>query len=229
MCDWLIGTDRKFRQDDSKLMLFPVTVRRRTLSIDAAEPYNKDISARRAAYERLMQAQEPVLLRVARSLCQGDEDQAQDLAQETLLRAYVSYCEGHFAEGTNARAWMLRILTNLFIDDYHRRKRRREGISLDSLTAGGERAPEALRIPSEELPGAALLAEVLDEPLERALASLTPPLRACVILVFMEGMEYREAAQALGIPIGTVRSRLARARQLLQEKLAGYARGRKWK
>ena len=71
-------------------MLFPVTARRGPVLKRAAEPNHKDISARRAAYERLMQAQEPVLLRVARSLCQGDEDQAQDLVQETLLRAYIS-------------------------------------------------------------------------------------------------------------------------------------------
>ncbi|HLK57652.1 MAG TPA: sigma-70 family RNA polymerase sigma factor, partial [Chthonomonadaceae bacterium] len=148
-----------------------------------------------------------------------------DLAQETLLRAYIAFCEGRFEEGTNAQAWMLRIMTNLFIDEYHRRKRR-ESVGLDSLTAGGERVPESLRVPSEELPDVALLEAVLDEPLECALASLTPPLRACVILVYVEGMEYVEAARALGIPVGTVRSRLARARLQLYERLYDYARER---
>jgi len=206
-------------------MFFPVKAQRVPAQDRTAEPYNENISARRAAYERLMQAHEPALLRMARHLCGGDEDQAQDLAQETLLRAYIAFCEGRFEEGTNAQAWMLRIMTNLFIDEYHRRKRR-ESVGLDSLTAGGERVPESLRVPSEELPDVALLEAVLDEPLECALASLTPPLRACVILVYVEGMEYVEAARALGIPVGTVRSRLARARLQLYERLYDYARER---
>jgi|SRR5579884_214402 len=207
-------------------MHLPLQARRVPALGPTDAPHKEGIPARRAAYERLMQAQEPALLRMARRLCGGNEDPAQDLVQETLLRAYVSYCEGRFEEGTNARAWMLRIMTNLFIDDYHRRKRRREAVGLDSLTADGERVPESLWVPSEELPGTALMESVLDEPLECALASLTPPLRACVILVYIEGMEYTEAARALGIPVGTVRSRLARARLQLHERLYDYARER---
>jgi RNA polymerase sigma-70 factor (ECF subfamily) len=76
----------------------------------------------------------------------------------------------------------------------------------------------------QDRPEAALMATIMEEPLERALASLPEALRVCVILVDIEEMEYAEAAAALGIPIGTVRSRLSRARQQLQEQLQSYAR-----
>lgn len=78
------------------------------------------------------------------------------------------------------------------------------------------------------MPGIALLAETLDEELEAALASLPEAMRLCVVLVDMEGQDYAEAAKTLGVPIGTVRSRLSRARLQLQDLLRDYGRRKRF-
>ncbi|MBV9849444.1 MAG: sigma-70 family RNA polymerase sigma factor [Armatimonadetes bacterium] len=183
-----------------------------------------DAERRRAAFAALALQHEGDLLRAARRLCRGDADRAADLAQDALVRAYEAYRDGRFTEGSNPRPWLLRILTNLFINDYHRRRRWESGLDVDTLTSGGEAGPAQTHAPPSEIPGVALLEGVLDEELEAALAMLPAPLRACVVLVDVEGLEYAEAAAALGVPIGTVRSRLARARMRLEDLLADWAR-----
>lgn len=141
-----------------------------------------------------------------------------------LVRAYETYRAGKFREGLNVRAWFLRILTNLYINDYHRKKRHGTDIDLQTLTASGEVGPEATHAAPADVPGTRLLAETLDEDLERALATLSDGLRLCVLLVDIEGLGYVEAAEALDIPIGTVRSRLSRARFQLHAQLVEYGR-----
>ena len=180
-------------------------------------------SDRRAAFAGLARTHEANLLRTARRLCAGDEDRAQDLVQDALVRAYEAYMGGKFREGLNVRAWFLRILTNLYINDYHRRRQRAE-TDLDTLTAGGETGPETARAAPADVPGESLLAATLDESLETALATLSEGLRLCVLLVDVDGLDYAEAAQALNVPIGTVRSRLSRARFHLHAQLTEYGR-----
>lgn len=155
------------------------------------------------------------------------EDYAQDLVQETLVKGYEAYLAGRFHEGTNARAWLLRILTNLYINHYRREQKWSAGIDVDTLMARGDAGPEVLRAAASQRPEAALLEKTLDEPLERALASLPEELRLCVILVDIEEMEYVETAAFLNIPIGTVRSRLSRARILLHTLLHDYVHERR--
>lgn len=181
------------------------------------------MAERRAGFADLARTHEPSLLRAARRLCAGDDDRAQDLIQDALVRAYQAYTGGKFREGLNAQAWLLRILTNLYINDYHRRRARNE-TDLEALTAGGETGPDAARASSADVPGETLLAETLDEALEAALATLSEGLRACVLLVDLKGLDYAEAAEALDIPIGTVRSRLSRARFQLHARLVEYGR-----
>jgi RNA polymerase sigma-70 factor, ECF subfamily len=181
------------------------------------KPDPEPVAERRAAYEEIIRLCQAELLRVSRRLCSGREDQAQDLVQEALVRGYEAFLDGRFRNGTNARAWLLRILTNLFINDYRRRKRWE--------APGGVSEAEA---PGTDKPESALLDQALDERLEKALASLTPELCACVVLVDVEGWDYAEAAAALGIPIGTVRSRLSRARFQLHAKLFDYAQSKRW-
>lgn len=178
---------------------------------------------RRAAFAGLARTHEGSLLRTARRLCAGEDDRAQDLVQDALVRAYEAYAGGKFREGLNARAWFLRILTNLYINDYHRRRQRAE-TDLDALTAGGETGPETARAAPADVPGESLLAATLDESLETALATLSEGLRLCVLLVDVDGLDYAEAAQALNVPIGTVRSRLSRARFHLHAQLVDYGR-----
>jgi RNA polymerase sigma-70 factor (ECF subfamily) len=184
---------------------------------------DKVIANRRAAFTDLARVHEASLLRAARRLCAGDDDRAQDLVQDALVRAYQAYVGGKFREGLNARAWLLRILTNLYINDYHRRRHRAE-TDLDALTAGGETGPDTARAAPADIPGESLLAATLDEALETALGTLSEGLRLCVLLVDVEGLDYAEAAQALNVPVGTVRSRLSRARFQLHAQLVEYGR-----
>ena len=177
-------------------------------------------------FAELLRRHEQELRRAARRLCRGDEDRAQDLAQDALLRACDACLCGRFQEGTNTRAWFLRILTNLSINEYHQ-SRRRASFDFDVLTSGGEAGPVQTHAAPHDMPGVALLAETLDEEVEQALTLLSESLRRCVILVDLEGREYAEAAQILGVPVGTVRSRLSRARGQLCARLHSYAQERR--
>jgi len=178
----------------------------------------------RAEFSALVRRHETDLMRTALRLCRGDHDRAADLVQDTLVRAYEAYQDGRFQPGTSARPWLLRILTNLFINDYKRRQKWDAGVDVETLTASGETGPPSTHAAPADMPGFTLLAQTLDEELEQALVLLSDVLRVCVVLVDMQGLEYAEAALALGIPIGTVRSRLARARMQLQDILRDYAR-----
>ena len=178
---------------------------------------------RRIAFGTLARLHEPKLMRHALRLCRGNDDRAQDLVQDTFVRAYQAFTDGRFHEGSSAQPWLMRILTNLFINDHNRRQKWEAGVDLDTLTASGESGPAQTHAAPEDVPGIQLLAQTLDEELEMALAMLSEGLRLCVILVDMEGLEYEEAAKVLGIPIGTVRSRLARARMKLHDLLQDFA------
>lgn len=169
---------------------------------------------------------EAKLLRLARRLCSGNEDKAQDCVQNALIRGYQAYLDGKFQEGSNALAWLMRILTNEFLTDY-RRQKHIIAIDLDTLIAEGKILPEALHTARRDHPGTALLADTLDEDLERALARLKPALRLTVLLVDIDEMTYAEAACAMSIPIGTVRSRLFRAHEQLAEILQTFAEQRR--
>lgn len=177
---------------------------------------------RRTAYAGLIAQHEATLMRAAWRFCPGQQDYAQDLVQDTLVRGYEAFLDGRFQEGTNARAWLLTILTNCFLTD-NRRRRRIADIDIDTLIQEGTHGLEALQAAKPDQPDAALLAATLDEPLARALTSLSDELRLCVILVDMEELSYAEAADVLHIPVGTVRSRLFRARQQLHALLYAYA------
>lgn len=162
------------------------------------------------------QGQTASLLRLARRLTRGNEDPAQDLVQDTLIRAFEAYLRNEYDHQGNLRAYLMRILTNRFLSQ-RRRDRWDAAVDIDTLTFSGSESTENL-----------LLSELLDEPLERALATLPDGLRAAILLVDVEGLEYSEAALALGIPLGTVRSRLFRARQMLHQALLPCAVSQGW-
>jgi RNA polymerase sigma-70 factor, ECF subfamily len=155
------------------------------------------------------------LYRVARSLTGRDED-AEDLVQETYARATAAWAQ--FATGTNLRAWLFRILRNAFIDSYRR--------SRNSPIKGGfdEEFDTSATPGSEPIRGDAELERlrgVVASDIERALASLGVDARA-IILLDLEGFTETELAEALGCAVGTVKSRLARARAILRERLRDY-------
>jgi len=188
---------------------------------------NAPIEDKRKAYAEIAKQYQADLLLAARRLCKGNEDRAQDHVQDALIRGYQAFLDGRFLTGSNARAWLIRILTNSFINAYRRSQRWDAAIDVDTLTSGGEAGPASTHAPSDEIPGHSLVEQTLDDALEKALNSLSNGLRVCVILVDIEGLDYAEAAAALDIPVGTVRSRLSRARIQLHETLQEFAKDRR--
>ena len=188
--------------------------------------HTSSYETKRREFAALARTHETALVRASLRLCRGRHDRAQDLAQDTLVRAYQAYLDDRFQHGSNAWPWLLRILTNLFINDLNHRKRWEADVDLDTLTLSGNAGPAQTHAAPADVPGMDLLARTLDEELEHALALLSDSLRVCVLLTDMEGLSYEETAQALGIPIGTVRSRLARARMKLHDLLQDFAKRR---
>lgn len=151
---------------------------------------------------------------------------AEDLLQETYLKAYAHY-DG-FTEGTNLKAWLFRILKNAFINGYRRMK---AGPKEIDLGAGGDEALDAARSKAPEggkdrTPEEGLLAATLDRGVSEALAALPEDFRLVVELVDLQDFSYREVADILEVPLGTVMSRLYRGRRLLESALLDYGRRR---
>ncbi len=149
-----------------------------------------------------------------------DSDDAKDLLQDTYLKAYRFI--DSFQKGTNAKAWLFRILKNSFINDY--RKKSKEPSKVDYQEVESFYNSEDVdRQITPDLRVEALQDMIGDE-ISVALNSLDVDFRTVIILCDLEGFKYEEMAKILDIPIGTVRSRLHRARNLLKEKLSEYAR-----
>ena len=153
-----------------------------------------------------------------------NERDAEDLVQDTLLRAYQYF--GKFEPGTNCKAWLFKVLTNLFINRYHA-KRRDQQMLLSAAAAADETATHD--IVSHEVshaardPESAVAARVLSGDVVRALEALPPEFRLPVLLCDVEDFSYKEIAEIMECPVGTVMSRLFRARRLLQRSLHEYA------
>jgi RNA polymerase sigma-70 factor (ECF subfamily) len=150
-----------------------------------------------------------------------DERDAEDLVQDTYVRALRF--QDRFEPGTNMRAWLLRILTNTFINRYRRRQKERQ--LADQLEAGPDQeallsthAQAQLRDPEKQLQ-----IGILREELARAVDELPDEFRVAVVLADVYGFSYKEIASVLDCPIGTVMSRLHRARRALQARLMDQA------
>lgn len=177
-------------------------------------------AAHRAAFEAEALPHLDRLHRTALRLVRRPEDAA-DMVQETYLRAYRTFAG--FRPGTNSRAWLFTILYSVFVNLHHKHRRSPRESSLAELE---ERFETALVGPDWEAPFAALDNAGTwgtGREVDAALAALTAEFRAVVVLVDLEGLSYEEAAAALGCPVGTVRSRLARGRKLLAARLWDYA------
>ncbi|HYG18132.1 MAG TPA: sigma-70 family RNA polymerase sigma factor [Ohtaekwangia sp.] len=149
-----------------------------------------------------------------------DSDDAKDLLQDTYLKAFRFI--DSFQKGTNAKAWLFRILKNSFINDY--RKKSKEPSKVDYQEVESYYNSEDVdRQITPDLRVEALKDMIGDE-ISNALNALDVDFRTVIILCDLEGFKYEEMAKILDIPIGTVRSRLHRARNLLKEKLSTYAK-----
>ena len=143
---------------------------------------------------------------------------AEDLVQETLLRAYSAW--DHFRSGTNCRAWLLRILVNNYINLYRKNVKERRLDQIPDPMICPQRARAARD------PEGTLFDQLLGDEVTTAMAALPKEYREVVLLADVRGLSYREVADELGCPLGTVMSRLHRARRQLQTILAPYARER---
>lgn len=148
-----------------------------------------------------------------------DEDAAKDLVQDSYLKAYRFFHS--FQKGTNAKAWMFRILKNSFINDY--RKKSKEPNKVDYQDVETYYNSEDVNVQITTDLRVEAVSEMLGDEITNALNALDVDFRTVIILCDLEGFTYDEMSKILNIPIGTVRSRLHRARVLLKEKLKSYA------
>ncbi|HOA99634.1 MAG TPA: sigma-70 family RNA polymerase sigma factor [Candidatus Atribacteria bacterium] len=171
-------------------------------------------------FQELLNPELGALFRTALRMTRNRED-AEDLVQETVTKAFAAF--DRFEKGTNFRAWIFRILTNTFINNYYRVRDRQKLPSLDEMEEESFFQPIAEGITPEE----ALLNTLTKEDILKAIEDLPVEFRAVVVLVLVEGFSYKEAAEILDIPIGTVMSRLWRGRRLLQKSLWEYSSTRR--
>jgi RNA polymerase sigma-70 factor, ECF subfamily len=152
----------------------------------------------------------------------GNELDADDLLQETYLRAFRFFHK--FEKGTNCKAWLFRIMKNLFINNYRKNQKSPGKVDYEEIENFFE------NIKSEKLDSSDLqekvFANLLDDHVTIALNSLQDDFKTVIILCDLEGLSYEEIAEFVQCPIGTVRSRLHRARKLLAQKLYKYAKSK---
>jgi RNA polymerase sigma-70 factor (ECF subfamily) len=150
----------------------------------------------------------------------GDVQEAEDLVQETYERAFQAWRQ--LKDPAHCRAWLYQIMRNLFIDAYRRKRSMPELVVIEGGREAEEEALSAYVVGLEEVVSRRLSGEEIS----RALALLPEELRTALILCDIEGFTYPEIAQIMGCPLGTVRSRIARARQKLLSKLRAHAEAR---
>lgn len=149
---------------------------------------------------------------------------AEDLVQETFTKAFANFHQ--FRAGTNLRAWLYRILTNTFINNYRKKQREPRQETTDEikdwqLAAAAKHTSTGMRSAETEV-----LDQLPDSDIKQALARLPEDFQEVIYLVDIEGYAYKEVAEHMGTPLGTVMSRLHRARRQLRDMLADYGRER---
>lgn len=150
----------------------------------------------------------------------ANSDDASDLVQETYYRAYKNYHQ--FENGTNSKAWMFMILRNTFINNYRKMKREPVKVDYDEI----EEVYEHIKSDQSKSNNLDLdfYHNLLDDELSEALAKLPVKMKDVFFLCDLESYTYEEIAELVNVPIGTVRSRLYRARKILQQELFNYAK-----
>jgi len=183
---------------------------------------NEDLHQRGWDFEAAAMPYLDPLYNAAYRMARNPQD-AEDLVQETYLKAYKYYDK--FEEGTNLKAWLFKILKNTFINSYRKKQQAPPKADFADIEESFETivrddSGQQARTPEEEL-----LEKVLDEDVQHAIEELPHDYRMVVLLADLEGFSYKEIADILEIPVGTVMSRLYRGRRLLEEALLKYARG----
>ena len=151
-----------------------------------------------------------------------DPNDAEDLVQDTIVKAYRFFSS--YEKGTNAKAWMFRILKNSFINNYRKTSKKPSQVDYDKVSSYYE-SVRAERTETSDLESL-MFREMMDDDLSNALQRLPEDFRTVVLLCDVEGYTYEEIANMLDVPIGTIRSRLHRGRNLLKTELLEYAKKR---
>ncbi len=185
------------------------------MPISPPAPSPGPVDEKRASFEREALVHLDTLYRVARRLT-GNATDADDLVQETMLKAYRAWDQ--YEKGTNAKGWLLTILRHAFINEYRRRMRHPETVDVNAIEPFA--VFEDLQ---DEDPQGSFFDRIVDDEVLRAIDQLPEQFRETVVLSDVEGMSYEDVARILQVPVGTVKSRLFRARRMLQSKLYSYA------
>ena len=182
-----------------------------------------DDDALRERFERDVVPLLPNLYAAALRMTRNPTD-AEDLVQDTYLRAFRGF--SGFKEGTNLKAWLYRILTNSFINTYRKKQRQPQTVEgpddLDEWYLFDKLGGRNVELSAET----EVLDKIPDEAVKGALESLPENFRLPVLLADVEGFSYKEIAEIMDTPIGTVMSRLHRGRRMLRDMLSDYARDR---
>jgi RNA polymerase sigma-70 factor (ECF subfamily) len=186
-------------------------------------PVEESPQARAARFERDALPFLDQLYSAALRMTRNPAD-AEDLVQETFVKAFAAFHQ--FEEGTNLKAWLYRILTNTFINSYRKAQRQPRQADTDQVEdwqLASAESHSSVGLKSAEVEA---LEHLPDSDIKQALAELPDDFRMAVYLADVEGFAYKEIAEIMGTPIGTVMSRLHRGRRALRSKLEDYARDR---
>ena len=156
-------------------------------------------------------------LRMTRSV-----EESEDLLQETYLKAFRHY--GRFEEGTNLKAWLFRIMKNTYINWYRKRRSQPLHVEFDELQEGFEANLPDATLTDDLSPESVMIDAQVDAEVRETLLSLPHDYKMAVLLVDLQGMSYQETADLLGVPVGTVMSRLYRGRKKLERSLLSFGR-----
>lgn len=181
-----------------------------------SETESQPASSKRVEFEEEALVHLDALYGLGLRLTGGDEARAEDLVQEAALKAWRSW--DTYEKGTNCRAWLMTILRNTFVNEFRRRKSRPARVDYDDV----EERPVWGKL-KEEDPEGEFFDRVVDDEVVRAVEDLPAEFRVTLVLSDVEGLGYEEISQQLGVPLGTVKSRLYRARRRLQNELYEYA------
>jgi RNA polymerase sigma-70 factor (ECF subfamily) len=182
--------------------------------------FRKETDPERAEFEREALAHLDALYAAALRLTRSPAD-AEDLVQDTFVKAYRFY--DRFEAGTNMKAWLFRIQTNTFINRYRRKTRERAAVDGGNAAPVGEGVMSRAAMRGLSQPVEAAERMLIAQEIQRALDELPEDYRVMILLADVEELSYKEIAEVVGCPIGTVMSRLHRARKIMQRQLLAQA------
>ncbi len=180
---------------------------------------SKEELVKRKAFEVEALPHMDALYRTALRMTKNEND-AEDLVQEAYVKAYRFWDK--FEPGSNCRAWLFKIMTNIFINDYRSKSRSPMAVNVDEIDDNFLYGQLSTLGPGDD-PERQMFAKIFDDDVKKAIENLPDDFRLVVVLSFLEGFSYQEIAEIADLQLGTVKSRLHRGRKLLQKELLDYA------